>query len=149
MIYKEIIINIIIILFPLISGSISALFVNKTDIPKPNTSLNPPSWLFGVVWPILYLLLGYSAYLIYRSNSSIKYRIFAAYILHIFLLSLWYPMYVNYQNKEKSFLGILFLLVSAIILSTIYYTINKVAAYCLIPYILWLSFASYLTYSTL
>jgi len=145
----EIIINIIIVLLPLILGSISSLFVEKTDIPKPKTSLNPPSWLFGVVWPILYLLLGYSSYLIFRSNSSNKNKIFTIYIIHIILLSLWYPIFVNTTQKKLSFITILFLLFYAIYLSYLYSDVNKVASYCLIPYILWLSFASYLSYSSI
>ena len=43
---------------PIILGIGSGYFVSRKKIPKVKSYLNPPSWLFGIVWPILYLLLG-------------------------------------------------------------------------------------------
>ena len=67
--------NIIIIFIPFILGFISSLFVNKNNIPSVESPINPPKWLFGVVWPILYLLLGYSSYIIYNSKALNKNKI--------------------------------------------------------------------------
>ena len=76
-------INIIIILIPFILGFVSSLFIKKNNIPSVKSPINPPKWLFGVVWPILYLLLGYSSYLIYNSKELNKNKIFILYIIHI------------------------------------------------------------------
>lgn len=138
--------NIIIIFIPFILGFLSSLFINKQNIPSVKSPINPPKWLFGVVWPILYLLLGYSSYLVYQSKSSNKNKIFTLYIIHIILLSIWFPVFVNYYNKYLSFYSLIFLLLYAIYLYFEYTKINVIASYCLIPYILWLCFASYLTY---
>ena len=138
--------SIIIILLPFILGFISSLFINKNNIPSVKSPVNPPKWLFGVVWPILYLLLGYSSYLIYQSKAANKNKIFTLYIIHIILLSLWFPVFVNYYNRYLSFVSIIFILLYAIYLYFEYTKISVIASYCLIPYILWLGFASYLTY---
>jgi tryptophan-rich sensory protein len=138
--------SIIIILLPFILGFISSLFINKQNIPSVKSPVNPPKWLFGVVWPILYLLLGYSSYLIYQSKSANKNKIFTLYIIHIILLSIWFPVFVNYYNRYLSFVSIIFILLYAIYLYFEYTKISITASYCLIPYILWLCFASYLTY---
>jgi tryptophan-rich sensory protein len=138
--------SIIIILLPFILGFISSLFINKNNIPSVKSPVNPPKWLFGVVWPILYLLLGYSSYLIYQSKFSNKNKIFTLYIIHIILLSIWFPLFVNYYNKYLSFYSLIFILLYAVYLFIEYKKINVIASYCLIPYILWLCFASYLTY---
>jgi benzodiazapine receptor len=139
-------INIIIIIIPFILGFISSLFVNKNNIPSVKSPINPPKWLFGFVWPILYLLLGYSSYLIYNSKSLNKNKIFILYIIHVILLTLWFPIFVNYYNRYLSFASLIFILLYAVYLYFEYYKINTIASYCLIPYILWLCFASYLTY---
>jgi|688.fasta_scaffold972160_1 tryptophan-rich sensory protein len=138
--------SIIIILLPFILGFISSLFINKNNIPSVKSPVNPPKWLFGVVWPILYLLLGYSSYLIYQSKAVNKNKIFTLYIIHIILLSIWFPVFVNYYNRYLSFVSIIFILLYAIYLYFEYTKISIRASYCLIPYILWLCFASYLTY---
>ena len=139
-------INIIIILIPFILGFVSSLFIKKNNIPSVKSQINPPKWLFGVVWPILYLLLGYSSYIIYNSKSLNKNKIFVLYIIHIILLSIWFPVFVNYYNRYLSFASLIFILIYAIYLYFEYKKINVVASYCLIPYILWLCFASYLAY---
>jgi benzodiazapine receptor len=138
--------NIIIILIPFILGFISSLFIKKNNIPSVKSSINPPKWLFGVVWPILYLLLGYSSYIIYNSKALNKNKIFILYIIHIILLSIWFPVFVNYYNRYLSFSSLIFILIYALYLYFEYNKINVVASYCLIPYILWLCFASYLAY---
>ena len=134
---------IFIILLPFILGYISTLFITKREIPETNASLRPPKWLFGVVWPILYLLLGYSSYLIWLKNK----KIFNIYLLHIVILSIWFPVFVKYPKTIYPKISIIIILLYAIYLYTLYLPISKVASYCLIPYIGWVSFATYLTFN--
>jgi len=137
----------ILLLTPVVLGMGSGLLLRNKPISKVKSKLNPPSWLFGVVWPILYLLLGYSSYLIFNSNSSSKYTYLAIYIVHIVLLTAWWPYFIYFPNKYVATFSLIFLFLYAIILSVLFSTINKTASYCLIPYIIWLSFASYLSYN--
>ena len=140
------IISYILLTAPIILGLGSGYFVSRKRIPKVKSYLSPPPWLFGVVWPILYLLLGYSSYIIYNSKALNKNKIFILYIIHIILLSIWFPVFVNYYNRYLSFSSLIFILLYAVYLYFEYNKINVVASYCLIPYILWLCFASYLAY---
>jgi tryptophan-rich sensory protein len=130
--------------FPLIIGFTSSLFIDRKKIPKVRSKLNPPSWVFAPVWTILYLLLGYVLYLIYKSAPQYLYL----YITQIILVNIWFPLFVNYPNRFYSTISLIILAIYAIILGYLSYSINKTATYCLIPYIAWLCFASFLSSNT-
>ena len=130
--------------FPLIVGFGSSLFIDRKKIPNVRSKLNPPSWVFAPVWTILYLLLGYVLYLIYQSAPKYLYL----YITQIILVTIWFPLFVNYPNRFYSTLSLIILDIYAIMLAYFSYNINKTATYCLIPYICWLSFASFLSSNT-
>ena len=130
--------------FPLIIGFGSNLFINKKKIPKVRSKLDPPSWIFAPVWTILFLLFGYVLCLIYKSSPQYLYL----YIIQIILVIIWFPLFVNYPNKFYSTFSLIVLTIYAIILAYLAYNINKIATYCLIPYIAWLCFASFLSSNT-
>ena len=139
--------NKIFLLFaPLILGIGSGYFVARKQIPKVKSKFNPPDWLFAVVWPILYLLLGYSSYLISKSTNNNFYLIL--YGIQVLLTIAWWPFFIYYPNKLISTITIILLAIFSLIVALLFFTINKVAGYCLIPYIFWLSFASFLTSQT-
>lgn len=137
-------ISYILLFFPFIIGFGSNLFINKKIIPKVRSKFNPPPWVFAPVWTILYLLLGYVLYLINKSNSKYLYL----YIIQIILVTGWFPLFVNYPNRLYSTASLIILTIYAILLAYLAYNVNKTAMYCLIPYILWLCFASFLAYNT-
>jgi len=110
---------------PIVLGLGSAAFIEKRKIPMVNSPYNPPAWVFGLVWPILYLLLG-----------------------HLFFLIVWWPIFVYYPNPFYSSITLFALTCSAIYLCYLYSKINIIAAYCLVPYILWLFFATFLSSKT-
>ena len=131
-----------------LAGILGSLFtitnVNSwfSTINKP--FFNPPNWLFGPVWTLLYLLMGISLYLIW--NKGFKKHKTAIYIFGIQLIlnSLWSILFFGLKSPLFAFIEIIFLW-AAILLSIIkFYKISKPAAYLLIPYILWVSFAAVL-----
>jgi tryptophan-rich sensory protein len=130
---------------PIILGLGSGYLVSRKQIPKVKSKFNPPDWLFAVVWPILYLLLGYSSYLI--SKSKINFYL-VLYGIQLLLTIAWWPYFIYYPNKLMATVSIILLAIYALILAILFFPINKLAAYCLIPYICWLSFASFLTSQT-
>ena len=109
-------------------------------LTKP--SFNPPSWVFGPVWTILYTLMGISLYLVWKNKSAVK-----LFVWQLIANSLWSIIFFGMKNIQLALIEIIILLV--LVLATIikFYNINKVAAYLLIPYFLWGSFATLLTYS--
>jgi tryptophan-rich sensory protein len=107
---------------------------------------NPPSWVFGPVWTLLYLLMGISLYLIWNNKKRTK-KALLIFGIQLILNSLWSILFFGLQSPLLAFIEIIFLW-SAILLSIIYfYRISKVAAYLLVPYILWVSFAAILNLS--
>lgn len=136
---------------PIILGLGSGYFVSRKKIPKVKSYLNPPSWLFGVVWPILYLLLGYSSYIIWNSKnltiSSKQFYLFM-YAIQVLLVMAWWPYFIYYPNKFFATVTLILLAIFALIVTVLFFSINNVAGYVLIPYVIWLSFASFLTSQT-
>lgn len=122
----------------------SALFISKTQIPKVRSKWNPPGWVFGVVWPILYLLLGYASYLVWNKKKEIDTTL-QKYIVHLLLLLLWWPYFVYFPNAFFATISLFLLVISAVYIGWKFYKINKTAGYCWIPYIAWLFFATFLT----
>lgn len=144
--YKLLTIRIII---PLAVGSLSGyISASAMDsfrlLNKP--PLSPPGFLFPVVWTILYILMGIASYLILTSGQS-KTKIKDAMItygLQLFFNFFWSIIFFNLEWYMFAFvwLVVLWVLIFNTIIS--FYEISKTAAYLLIPYLLWVTFAGYL-----
>ena len=109
------------------------------------SSLSPPDYVFGIVWPILYSMIGFSLYLILTNK---KCKGFCSplpffFIQLVFNLS-WTTVFFRYQMKRLSLALIFIILYFTILTYKEMFNINKVASKLLIPYILWLCFACYL-----
>ncbi|MBU4069799.1 MAG: tryptophan-rich sensory protein [Nanoarchaeota archaeon] len=116
------------------------------NINKP--SFNPPSWIFGPVWTLLFTLMGISLYLVWNSPSS-KIRLIALilFVVQFAFNVAWSYLFFGLNKPGLAFAEILIML-GFIIATTIYFfRVNKISGYLLIPYILWVSFASFLNYS--
>lgn len=135
--------------FPLSAGFLGSL-VTTPAIPTWYASLNkpffnPPSWLFAPAWTLLYLLMGFSLYLVLstKTNKS-KAKALTIFFLQLLLNSLWSILFFGLKNPLLAFLEII-LLWLAILTNIIFFRkISRTAALLLIPYLLWVSFASLL-----
>ena len=144
--WKELIISLII---PLAVGGVSG-FLNR-DSMKSFESLNqpplsPPGWLFPVVWTILYVFMGIASYLVYTSYATKRQKDTAltAYGVQLFFNFVWSFLFFNFGLYTFSFIWILILLALIILTAVLFSKISKPAAYLMIPYILWVTFAGYL-----
>ena len=130
-------------------GSIPALFVdtagNYKDLIKP--SFSPPGVLFPIVWTILFILMGISIYRIVRTNDFGVDSLKILYFLQLFVNALWTPIFFGLNAYLFAFIWLLILLILVIIMTIKFYYLDKVSAYLLIPYILWLVFAGILNIS--
>ncbi|MCW3976047.1 MAG: tryptophan-rich sensory protein [Candidatus Bathyarchaeota archaeon] len=135
------------------AGFIGSIFTSSTiptwynSLEKP--SFNPPNWIFGPVWTTLYTLMGISAYLVWSQGlhgSQVKTAliIFAA---QLFLNAIWSPIFFGLRALFAAFLVIVVLWIAILLTILIFYKISTIAAVLLIPYILWVSFATILNYS--
>ena len=111
--------------------------------------LSPPAFLFPIVWTILYILMGISAYLILKSDANLeeKTKALKIYIYQLGVNFLWPIFFFNFKWYFFSFLWILLLWVLIIVMIREFSRISKTAGYLLIPYLLWVTFATYLTFA--
>lgn len=140
---------IISILIPLAVGSLSALISGNmsmySTLNKP--ALSPPSFLFPVVWTILYILMGISAYMVYISKSPDAPKALKTYALQLFFNFCWSIIFFGFSQYLLAFLWLVILIILIFIMITQFYKINTTAAYLQIPYLLWCLFAAYLNFS--
>lgn len=114
-------------------------------IEKP--SFAPPAWLFPVVWGILYVLMGISAYIILESRCNNRSAALRIYALQLAVNFLWPVIFFDLKTYTLAFVWILILWVLIISMTISFYRYNKTAAYLQIPYLLWVTFATVLTYA--
>ena len=101
------------------------------------SELNPPSYVFGIVWPILYILMIVSAFLTYK-------KVFSIFIVQLFFNAAWSWLFFRFQMPLEALLDIYLLIALNIYILILMYKENKIAFFLYIPYVVWISFASYL-----
>ncbi len=131
--------------------TISAIPTWYVALQKP--LLNPPGWIFGPVWTILYLLMGISLWLIWKSDAKDlpaqagKKKALWLFLAQLVLNAIWSPLFFGGQSIGGA-LAVIVLLWASIVLTIFVFTkISKTAAWLLVPYILWVSFATYLNFA--
>lgn len=131
-------------------GGLSALItsgsmdVYSTLIKPP---FAPPSILFPIVWTILYILMGISSYMIYESYSDDRNGALGVYLFQLLINFIWPIFFFLLGYRFIALIIILILLISIIYMIIKFYKINRTAAYLQIPYLIWVSFATYLNYA--
>ena len=101
------------------------------------SKLNPPGYVFGIVWPILYILMMVSAFLAHK-------KIFLIFIIQLFFNAAWSWLFFRFQMPLEALLDIYLLIALNIYILILMYKENKIAFFLYIPYVVWISFASYL-----
>jgi tryptophan-rich sensory protein len=141
------------IALPLIIGFLGSIFTSNSvktwylTLIKP--SFNPPGWLFGPVWTILYILMGVSLYLIWSyglNYSGVKVALII-FGIQLILNFLWSILFFGLHNPLFAFINIVLLWISILIMIILFFRIYPLAAYLQIPYLLWVTFASVLNFS--
>ncbi len=116
-------------------------------LQKP--AFNPPNWIFSPVWTTLYILMGISLFLIWSNKEKTKRRkwFLIIFILNLVLNFFWSMIFFYWQQPGWAFLEIIPLALSILILIILGWKISKPASWLLVPYFLWVSFASVLNFS--
>jgi len=111
------------------------------ELSKP--SFNPPDWAFGVVWPILYVMMGVAAFLVWRKRTgSRQVRIaLGLFLAQLALNGIWTPIFFGLHMMGLALVEIILLWLAILATIIAFWRISKTAACLLIPYILWVSFA--------
>ena len=134
------------IAIPLIIGSISGIATSGNittwyaGLNKP--SFNPPNWIFGPVWTVLYLLMGISLFLIWRSPAGdARNYALTIFCIQIILNFAWSFIFFHFKQTGWAFVEIILIWLSVLAMIFIFYRISKPSALLQIPYFLWVSFA--------
>jgi tryptophan-rich sensory protein len=143
------------IAIPLVVGWTASLFtVTNTgswyrQINKP--SWNPPDWVFGPVWTILYIMMGIALYLIWSADvsKSRKRNAITLWVVQMGFNFLWSIIFFNQHQLGWAFADIVLLWFFILLTIIAFSRIKKLAAWLLVPYISWVTFASILNYSIL
>lgn len=136
-------------ILPISAGLIGSLFTFQS-IPTWYASLqkpffNPPNWIFGPVWTTLYILMGLSFYMVWKGKKNNK-EAMQIYLLQLLFNTSWSIIFFGLQNIFGGLVVIVILW--TLILKTIleFLKVNKISSYLLIPYLLWVSFATVLNF---
>ena len=140
------------IALPLSVGSFAGIYTAKAvpvwyaALNKP--SFNPPNWLFGPVWTVLYLIMGISLFLIWKQKSS-KARNWAilVFFIQLALNFAWSFIFFYFNQIGYALVDIILLWLSIVVMLFLFYKSNRIATFINIPYLLWVSFASLLNFS--
>ena len=134
------------ILIPVIVGGIvgflTSKFIDYETLQKP--LLSPPGSLFPIMWTILYILMGIS-YAILNTNKLVSQKINVIYYLQLAVNALWSIIFFIFKWRLFAIIWIILLDILVIIMIKKFYKKNTWAGLLQIPYILWTSFATYLT----
>lgn len=139
------------ILLPLLGGFFIS-YLTKGSMTAYNSLkkpvFTPPDIVFPIAWTILYLFMGIAAYRIYMNNKQGKKdnNAYFYYLIQLALNFLWSIVFFNLRLYGVSFILIIVLLVLIIITTVKFFKIDKIAGILMVPYILWVSYASLLTY---
>ena len=129
-------------------------YFTTSNIPTWYASLNkpffsPPNWLFGPVWSLLYLFMGISLYLIWVSDSPQiqKKKAVLMYFIQLTLNVLWSVIFFGMRSPSVAIIEIIILEITIILTILQFKQISTKAARLLIPYALWVAFATILNLS--
>lgn len=175
---KQTSILILSILICLAAGAFGSLFTVHAiptwyaGLVKP--ALNPPNWVFGPVWTLLYILMGISLYLVWRNDWRVrnslfvshrqawnqwsqrfwtgdlqKQNIIAIFVIQLILNAAWSYIFFGLHQVGWALFELLALWCAVVYTIINFYRVSKTSAWLLLPYILWITFAIYLNYSIL
>ena len=137
------------IILPLGLGTIAGIFTAQS-VPEwyatlNSPSFNPPNWIFGPVWTILYMLMGISLFLIWKQDVS-KERNLAilVFMLQLLLNFGWSFIFFYFNMIGFALIEIILLWISIVIMLVWFYKIKPIASYINIPYLFWVTFATVL-----
>lgn len=139
----------------LMTGVVGSFFTSSSistwysTLDKP--SFNPPNWVFAPVWTTLFILMGFAAYLVWNKRSVFQERK-KKQALQIFVLQLgfnisWSILFFGFKSPVMAFFEITVLWLSILVTIFQFKKFSRLAAWLLVPYLLWVSFAGVLNFA--
>jgi tryptophan-rich sensory protein len=144
---------VIALLLPQLAGLVGTFFTTPSidswykSLVRPE--LAPPNWVFAPVWITLYLLMGIAAYLVWKrgwKKPGVKEGL-CLFFSQLVLNSSWSVIFFGLHNPRAAFVEIISLWLAILATLVTFAKTSRPAAWLLLPYLLWVSFAAYLNYS--
>ena len=150
---KKILILISLIIIVQLAGLIGSVFTTP-NINSWYSTLNrpviaPPNWVFAPVWTTLFLFMGVALFLVWKNgvkNKQAKIAI-TLFFIQLILNILWSVLFFGLQNPLIALVEIIFLAIFILLTMIYFYRVNKWAGLLLLPYFLWVLFASVLNFN--
>lgn len=130
-------------------GYFSSLLADNMEgfemLAKP--FFTPPAGVFPIAWTILYILIGIALYLVWEAPNRDKQRAYVMFYIQLILNFIWSPIFFGVELRFLALVTLVLLWISIFLLMYAFYKVSKPAAYLLIPYFLWVTFAGVLNYA--
>ncbi len=132
------------------ASSATAAFIGKDawyeSLKVP--SWNPPSWVFGPVWTVLYVMMAVAAWMIWRQGGwKVQWRALCAFCVQWLFNVLWTPLFFGAHRPDLAFFDIVLLWFALVVTIVLFWRVKMVAGVVLLPYLAWVSFAAVLNFS--
>ena len=138
----------IVLLITFLASAIGGYITNTFKEPWYSelnlASFNPPSWIFAPVWTILYIFMSVAVWNIWNRFKSKK--ILKIYFIHLFFNASWSVVFFGFHQIFLAFIILILILIFIIYLMILYYKLNKLSFYLMVPYLLWSSYALVLNF---
>ena len=126
-------------------GSLASVSASEQYAGYAQPSWAPPSWLFGPVWTVLYLTVAVSGWLVWRRSGLVGAHV--AYAVQLVLNMAWTPLFFGAGLFGVAFAEVVLLGLSIVATIVLFARHSRAAAWLLVPYLGWVTFASALNYS--
>jgi benzodiazapine receptor len=107
----------------------------------------PPSWLFGPVWTVLYVMIGVAAWIVWRERGFAGARFaLSLFLIQLVANALWTWIFFAWRRGALAFAEIIVLWILIVVTMLLFWRIRRIAGALFVPYLAWVTFASALTY---
>jgi len=128
-----------------VSGFATASSIGGWYAQLNKPAFNPPNWIFGPVWTLLYILMGISLWMIWKKPPSLyKSNALWLFFIQLFLNFCWSFLFFNFHKIGLALVDISVLWIFIVLTIIAFSKLDKTAAWLLVPYICWVSFATIL-----
>jgi len=131
---------------PLLAGTLGQLFMPAVrtwyaTLNKP--SFNPPGWVFGPVWTVLYILMGMAAFIVWQKGWAVPAvrAALGAFAVQLILNAAWTPVFFGLHSPVGALVVIVVLWAAIVWTIVLFRKVSVLAAWMLVPYLLWTTFA--------
>ena len=116
------------------------------SLNKP--SWNPPAWIFGPVWTLLYTMMAVAAWLVWRRGGfAVHRKPLACFLVQLALNAAWTPLFFGLHQPGWAFAEIVLLWLAIVATLAAFWRVHRPAAWLLVPYLAWVSFATFLNFT--